>query len=103
MKVILKDKYKDYKSALNELNLQTLSKRREILCLRFAIKRLKLQNFRKMFPLNILSCMEKRKARRFKENHANTERYLKSSIPYMQSLLNKELCHNDSITTDNLI
>ena len=56
-----------------------------------------------MFPLNILSCMEKRKARRFKENHANTERYLKSSIPYMQSLLNKELCHNDSITTDNLI
>ena len=39
VKVILKDKYKDYKSALNELNLQTLSRRREILCLRFAIKR----------------------------------------------------------------
>ena len=52
---------------------------------------------------------------------AHTERYLKSSIPYMQSLLNKEdrmlknlvnysnantyaseLCHNDSITTENL-
>ena len=83
--VILRDKYNDYKSVLTELNILTLSRRREILCLRFVIKSLKLQNFRKMFPLNILSCMDKRKARRFIENHANTERYLKSSIPYMQS------------------
>ena len=122
VKVILKDKYKDYKSALNELNLQTLSRRREILCLRFAKKSLKLENFKKLFPLNKKRhCMEKRKGRRFIENHAHTERYLKSSIPYMQSLLNKEdrmlknllnysnvntyaseLCHNDSITTENL-
>ena len=122
LKVILKDKYKDYKSALNELNLQTLSRRREILCLRFAKKSLKLENFKKLFPLNKKRhCMEKRKGRRFIENHAHTERYLKSSIPYMQSLLNKEdrmlknllnysnvntyaseLCHNDSITTENL-
>ena len=34
--------------------------------------------------------MIKRKARKFVENRANTDRYLKSSIPYMQSLLNKE-------------
>ena len=58
--------------------------------------------------------MIKRKARKFVENRANTDRYLKSSIPYMQSLLNKEdkifkdfyaseSCRNDSITNDNLL
>ena len=50
-----------------------------------------------MFPLNEkYHVMKKRKARKFKLNQAHTERYLKSSIPYMQSLLNKEdLMFND--------
>ena len=44
-----------------------------------------------MFPLNEkYHVMKKRKARKFKQNQAHTERYLKSSIPYMQSLLNKD-------------
>ena len=115
VKIILKDKYQDYNSALKELNLQTLSRRRELLCLRFAKKSLKLQNFKDLFPLNKKNhCMIKRKARKFVENRANTDRYLKSSIPYMQSLLNKEdkifkdfyaseSCRNDSITNDNLL
>ena len=57
--------------------------------------------------------MKKRRPRKLLENPANTDRYLKSSIPYMQSLLNKEdvmlkdfyaseSCLNDSITIDNL-
>ena len=92
LKVILKEKYTDYNSALKELNLETLSKRREILCLRFAKKSLKLQNFHKMFPLNNISmhCMKMRKQRKFLENHAKSDRYRKSAIPYMQRLLNQE-------------
>ena len=53
LKVVLKERYTDYKSALNELNLESLSKRREILCLRFANKSLKLQNFKNLFPLTL--------------------------------------------------
>ena len=91
LKVILKENYKDYKSALSQLNLQTLSKRREILCLKFAKKCLKLEKFKNLFPLNKkLHNMSKRKGRKFFQVKTNTERYMKSSIPYMQKLLNKE-------------
>ena len=81
----------DYDNALSGLNLESLYKRRELLCLRFAKKSLKLENFKKLFPMN-KKChvMKQRKGRNFKQNFANTERYLKSSIPYMQSLLNRE-------------
>ena len=67
--------------------------------------------------------MKQRKRRKYFETQANTERYKRSSIPYMQKLLNKEdrdlknflshshsklnlyasePCHLDSITIDNL-
>ena len=122
LKVILKEKYKDYKSALSDLNLQSLSDRRENLCLRFAKKSLKLLNFKKLFPHSKkFHVMNQRKRRKFFVNNAKTERYRKSSVPYMQRLLNKEdrafqcfesscnvkyyaseLCHPGSIANDNL-
>ena len=34
--------------------------------------------------------MKQRKRRKYFETQANTERYKRSSIPYMQKLLNKE-------------
>ena len=44
-----------------------------------------------MFPLNVKSHqMELRNEEIFNGNHANTERYMKSFIPYMQRLMNKE-------------
>ena len=45
-----------------------------------------------MFPLNNISmhCMKMRKQRKFLENHAKSDRYRKSAIPYMQRLLNQE-------------
>ena len=47
---------------------------REILCLRFAKKSLKLLNFKQMFPLSKkLHCMKQRKGRKFVQNHASTE------------------------------
>ena len=43
--------------------------------------------------------MNKRKQRKFKINQVKTQRYKKSAIPYMQSLLNKE--NNMKIITMN--
>ena len=51
LKVILKDKYGDYKSALRKLNIESLFDRRELLCLKFAKKGLKLANFKNVFPI----------------------------------------------------
>ena len=75
-----------------------------------------------MFPLSKkLHSMKQRKGRKFLQKHANTERYIKSSTPYMQRLLNLEnnklknfesnvydcpselyLFDEDAITVDNL-
>ena len=75
LKVILRENYKDYKSALKDLHLESLAERREKLCQRFAKKCLKLQKFKILFPENKkLHCMNKRKRRKFYENKANTER-----------------------------
>ena len=90
LKVILKEKYSDYESALLKLNIETLYKRRELLCYRFAKKGLKLSQFKKLFPVSkSLHVMQKRNQDRFIVNSSKTERYKRSSIPSMQRLLNK--------------
>ena len=77
VKIILKHKYKDYDSALKELNLETLQKRREILCLRFAKKSLKLNNFKKMFPLSkkLHSMKQSKKEKSFYKNMPILKKY----------------------------
>ena len=70
--------------------MQTLYERRELLCYKFAKKRLKLSQFKSLFPVNkSLHVMEKRNQGKYFVNKAKTERYKKSSIPSMQRLLNK--------------
>ena len=51
-KIILQDDYISYEQALQELNLETLSASRDILCLKFAKKYLKNPKAKDMFPLN---------------------------------------------------
>ena len=53
LKVILGEKYKGYKKALNDLCIETLDERRESLCLRFAKRCIKNEKTTKMFPLTI--------------------------------------------------
>ena len=53
VKMILKDEYKNYESALKSLNIDSLKDRREKLCVKFAKKCLKLENMKKLFPLKI--------------------------------------------------
>ena len=91
LKVILKSDYKDYEEALRLTGLQSLDKRREMISLRFVKNCLKNSNFSKLFPLKKINhVMSVRNPLKYYINKANTERYKKSTIPYLQGLLNKD-------------
>ena len=91
LKVILKSDYKDYEEALRLTGLQSLDKRREMISLRFVKNCLKDSNFSKLFPLKKINhVMSVRNPLKYYINKANTERYKKSTIPYLQGLLNKD-------------
>ena len=91
LKVILKSDYKDYEEALRLTGLQSLDNRREIISLRFVKNSLKNANFSKLFPLKTIKhVMNVRNPLKYHVNKASTERYRKSTIPYLQRQLNRE-------------
>ena len=51
-KIILKKEYVNYKHAIEKLNLQSLSERRQILACRFSTKCVNSDKFNDLFPLN---------------------------------------------------
>ena len=88
--VIMGKNYKNYKNGLKDLNLETLEKIRENLCLKFAKECLKNEKLKNMFVINKSKHdMKKRKKEKFKVKNIRTERYRKSALPYMTYLLNK--------------
>ena len=98
MKVILGNGYKDYKDALDKIGLDTLEKRRDTLCLNFAKGCLKIEKLKKVFPLNDKKETKKtRNKEKYVVNIARTERYKKSAIPFMQRLLNNDVCEKKKI------
>ena len=79
-----------YDNALKVLRLQSLKERREELCLKFAKKCLIVPKLQSMFPRSHNSHdMDKRRPEYFRVKRGLTERLRRSSIPYMQRLLNK--------------
>ena len=91
VKIILKNSYTTYEEALKTLKMESLDQRRTRLCLKFAKNCLKHEKLKKLFPIATKSHkMDTRSKEKFKVNHARSERYRKSSIPYMQNLLNQE-------------
>ena len=91
VKIILKNSYKDYESALEMLNLDTLNERRRKQCLKFAKDCLKHKQMKEMFPINERNNqIQTRHNEKFKMTKANTERYRQSAIPFFQRLLNEE-------------
>ena len=91
MRVIFKKQFSNYQNSLKTLKLDTLEIRRQKLNLKFAKGCLKIDKLSSMFPLNeIQHNMEKRCNEKFKVNHARTERYRHSTIPYLQRLLNSQ-------------
>ena len=88
-KVILKEEYTSYNDALETLNLQTLSDRRQLLAKRFATKCAKSEKFSDLFPLNP-SSTDLRNNEKYKVKFARTSRLKDSAIPAMQKLLNRQ-------------
>ena len=89
-KMILKQGDLPYKKRLAKLGLETLSNRRDSLCLNFAQKCTMNKRTEHLFPINSEEHeMETRKREKYKVNFANTNRMKNSPIIYMQKLLNK--------------
>ena len=88
-KIILKEYYQDYEKALKILRLENLKDRRENLCKNFAKKCLRNKKVMSMFPLN-KSKKILRNQNKYSVKFANTERYRKSAVLFMQNLLNED-------------
>ena len=86
LKLILQNKYKDYITACEDLNLASLQKRREKLCLNFAKKNLQNKNSFFEKQLSNTTFIKQKKVREFK---CNTNRMYQSSLPFMSRLLNE--------------
>ena len=88
-KIILKQGDMPYKKRLAKLGLETLSNRREYLCLSFAQKCVKNKRTEHMFPKNTKQHeMKTRHEEKYRVSFANTNRMKNSPIIYMQKLLN---------------
>ena len=92
LKLILKERYLDYKNALIVMGMDSLEVRREKLCLKFAKACVKNEKLSDMFPrANKKHSMNKRGKEVFHVKSAKTERLRKSAIVSMQKLLNKDV------------
>ena len=91
VRVIMGKDYSTYSNGLKYLKIDTLEKRREVLCLRFAKNCLKNEKMQKLFPLKKTKhSMKKRRQQKYQTKKYNTNRYKKSALPYMRNLLNIE-------------
>ena len=96
VKLVLPNKYKtgennSYENALLTLNIQTLEERRKQLCLQFAKDSIKHNKLKDLFPENEKKhIMNQGYQEKYKVSFANRDRMKKSSIIYMQKLLNEE-------------
>ena len=85
IRIIMGEEFQGYQKSLDKLDIETLDARRE----NFALKTSKNPKMKKMFPLkDKLHDMQTRQPEKYVVQHANTERLKKSSIIYMQNLLN---------------
>ena len=88
LRIILKDKYLSYQNSLELCGLESLKTRRNKLSLSFALKCLKSESTKDMFPVRDFHT-NTRFSERYVVTKSCTERLAKSAIPFMQRLLNK--------------
>jgi hypothetical protein len=70
--------------------MQSLAERRKRLCIEFALRTRKNGKMKHMFPLNNNKTnVNTRKPEKYQVQNARTNRNIKSTIPYMQRLLNE--------------
>ena len=89
VKLILGTRYDSYVDALRILGLETLDKRRERMCLKFAKQCLKLSKMKDLFPkYESNHPMQKRNSCVYQGVRSFTERFRKSAVPSMLKMLN---------------
>ena len=91
--IILGEGYVNYQEALEKLNCDKLSERRIKLCETFARKLVKHNQFKNWFnaksdKINNMNTRSKKAKVKYQEVLTRTERYHKSPIPYLTSILN---------------
>ena len=92
VRIICGKNYESYSGTLTELGMTNLKERRDLLCLKFAKKSLKVENFGHLFPISTKSHeMRTRKSDVYKVCKAFGRRYLKSAVPSMQKMLNRDI------------
>ena len=83
--------YESYSETLKQLGIMRLSERRTVICLNFAKSCLRLENFKKLFPMHSSKHdMKTRHEERYLVSRSNGKRHESSAIPKMIKLLNKE-------------
>ena len=91
VRIIFGKPYDSYTQTLKDLDMMRLSERRDIICLKFAKNSLKLESFKKLFPVHKnFHGMATRQHEKYKIVRSFSKRYAVSAIPSMQRLLNKE-------------
>ena len=94
-KLVLKEKYTTYEESLIKLNVDSLSQRRQILCLKFAKDGIKHDKLSDLLPMRTKEHdMQIRQSEKFKVDFANTERLRNGSIITMQNYLNEDNMQN---------
>ena len=89
VKLVLKERYKNYENALMILNLDSLEIRRNQLNLKFAQSGIKNDKLKDLFPINDKHHkMQTRNTEHYEVMFANTNRLKKGSIISMQNMLN---------------
>ena len=87
LKIILAEKYLDYKSALSYFAMDTLFDRRQKHMLKFALKCTNDANNKKIFPRN--ENVKRKEV--YQVNFARTSQYFNSAVPQCQRLLNSHV------------
>ena len=88
--IILGQRYDSYRAAMKQTGSKTLFERRRKICLKFAQKSLKNEKFCKWFKENKSENSTRQEQMKFHEVYCRTDRYKKSPISYLTSLLNIE-------------
>ena len=87
--VILGPRYRSYEEACEELDMKTLAVRRKELCIKFAKKASNHPVHQAWFIRNPTDISTRTKKPTYKPACTRTERFSRSAIPYLTSLLNE--------------
>ena len=99
--IILGENYSSYKSALRNLDMDSLELRRQQICLTFGKKALKSDKFKEWFSIDeesepVIKTRNSKPKPKLKPVTCRKKKYKKSPIPYLTDLLNDDFERQNS-------